>query len=156
YYTANDLPFYGNAAPYWTVCDHYFAAIMAETYPNRFYLHAAQTDRLHNNDKTLTTLPSIWDRLTTAGVRGHYYYGDVPFTALWGPKYVPISSPVAQFYADCAAGTLPDVAYVDPRFMDEGSGTSGDDHPHADIRVGQSFLNAIYNAVTTSPQWSRT
>jgi phospholipase C len=40
--------------------------------------------------------------------------------------------------------------------MDEASGTSGDDHPHADIRVGQSFVNQIYRAVTTSPQWSRT
>src|ERR1700732_2664777 len=41
YYTADQLPFYGMAAPYWTVCDRYFSAIMAETYPNRFYLHAA-------------------------------------------------------------------------------------------------------------------
>ena len=39
-------------------------------------------------------------------------------------------------------------AYVDPRFHDEASGTSGDDHPHADIRVGQSFLSPIYDAVT--------
>ena len=48
------------------------------------------------------------------------------------------------------------MSYVDPRFLDEGSGTSGDDHPHADIRVGQSFISSIYNAVTSSPQWDRT
>jgi phospholipase C len=41
-------------------------------------------------------------------------------------------------------------------FLDEGSGTSGDDHPHADIRVGQRFLADIYHAVTTSPSWART
>jgi phospholipase C len=51
---------------------------------------------------------------------------------------------------------LPDVSYVDPRFLDEGSGSSGDDHPHADIRVGQQFVSTIYNAVTTSPAWART
>jgi phospholipase C len=130
---------------------------MAETYPNRFYLHAAQKDRLHNGDgANPTTLPSIWDRLASAGRTGRYYYSDVPFTALWGAKYLPISARVERFFADCAAGTLPDVAYLDPRFLDEGSGSSGDDHPHADIRVGQHFLSTIYDAVTTSPQWSRT
>ena len=30
---------------------------------------------------------------------------------------------------------------------------SDDDHPHADIRNGQVFLNLIYSAVTTSPAW---
>jgi phospholipase C len=157
YYTAADLAFYGHAAPYWTVCDRYFCAIMAETYPNRFYLHAAQTDRLHNNEgPTISTMPAIWDRLQAAGRTGRYYYSDAPFTALWGTKYLPISEPIAGFFADAAAGTLPDVSYVDPRFLDEGSGSSGDDHPHADIRVGQHFLSSLYQAVTTGPAWSRT
>jgi phospholipase C len=157
YYTAADLPFYGQAAPYWTVCDRYFAAIMAETYPNRLYLHAAQTDRLHNNEgPTISTLPTVWDRLGAAGHTGRYYFSDAPFTALWGAKYLPISEPVDEFFGACATGTLPDVAYVDPRFLEEGSGTSGDDHPHSDIRVGQHFLSSIYRAVTRSPAWSRT
>lgn len=34
------------------MCDQYFAAVMAETYPNRFYIHSAQTDRLHNSTTT--------------------------------------------------------------------------------------------------------
>src|SRR4051794_36534408 len=56
YYTDEDLSFYSGAARDWTVFDRYFSAVMAETYPNRFYQHAAQTDRLHNNtDKS--TLP---------------------------------------------------------------------------------------------------
>jgi phospholipase C len=48
------------------------------------------------------------------------------------------------------------VSFVDPRFIDEGSGTSGDDHPHADIRNGEAFLNLIYTAITRSPAWSKT
>jgi len=157
YYTAPDLAFYGHAAPYWTVCDRYFAAIMAETYPNRMYLHAAQTDRLHNGEgPTIATLPTIWDSLQAAGRTGRYYFSDAPYTALWGTKYLPISEPIAGFFADAAAGTLPDVSYVDPRFLDEGSGSSGDDHPHADIRVGQHFLSSLYQAVTTGPKWANT
>ena len=39
---------------------------MAETYPNRFYMHAAQTDRLVNGSAT-STLPTIWSRLEEKG-----------------------------------------------------------------------------------------
>jgi phospholipase C len=155
YYTASDLAFHSQAARYWTTCDHYFAATMGPTYPNRFYMHAAQTDRM-DDSTTTSTLPTIWDSLATAGVSHNYYFSDVPFTALWGTKYAPISQPVSNFLAACAAGTLPAVSFVDPRFEDEGSGTSGDDHPHADIRVGQSFLNQIYDAVTSGPAWAQT
>ncbi len=111
-----DLAFLGHAAPQWTVCDRYFAAIMAETYPNRFYLHAAQTDRL-GDTLVLSGLPTIWDRLAAAGRAGRYYFSDLPFLLLWGLTYLPICRPLALFFADCGRGTLPAVAYVDPRFL---------------------------------------
>lgn len=155
YYLPKDLAFYGKAAPHWTVCDNYFSAIMGPTFPNRFYQHSAQTDRIENST-TLVTLPTIWDRLADAGLRGRYYFNDVPFTALWGTKYLGISQPYATFLTDCALGNLPEVSFVDPRFLDEGSGTSADDHPHADIRAGQFFLNEVYQAVTRGPAWERT
>jgi len=155
YYQAPDLDFYGRAVPQWTTFDHYFSATMAETYPNRFYMHSAQTDRTHNSTVT-ATMPTIWDNLAAKGVSAKYYYTDVPFLSLYGAKYLPISRPFAEFLTDAAAGTLPAVSYVDPKFLDEGSGSSADDHPHADIRAGQAFLNSIYKAVTTSPNWART
>jgi phospholipase C len=155
YFTQPDLPFLGRAATAWTSCDRYFSATMAETYPNRFYQHAAQTDRLHNST-AISTLPTIWDSLATAGLTGRYYFNDVPFTALWGTKYLGISQPFAAFLADAAAGQLPQVSFIDPRFEDESSGTSNDDHPHADIRAGEAFLNQVYAAVTSSPNWANT
>ena len=155
YYDSTDLSFWRQAGPDWTVCDRYFAATMAETYPNRFYQHAAATDRLHNSTVT-STLPTIWDRLSSAGLRGKYYFNDVPFTALWGTKYLGISHPYAEFLANCSSGDLPEVSFVDPRFNDEGTGTSGDDHPHADVRSGELFLAEVYAAVTQSPAWGRT
>ena len=155
YFQKRDLSFLGRAATSWTTFDRYFSAVMAETYPNRFYQHAAQTDRIHNSS-TISTLPTIWDSLAKAGLTGRYYYSDVPFTVLWGAKYQPISQPIQRFYADAAAGRLPQVSFIDPRFMDENSGTSSDDHPHADIRAGEAFLNRVYNAVVSSPNWANT
>jgi phospholipase C len=155
YYTGADLDFWRQAAADWTVCDRYFAATMAETYPNRLYQHAGRTDRIHNSTDT-SSLPTIWDRLADAGLRGRYYFSDIPFVALWGPKYLGISATFPQFLADCASGDLPQVSFVDPRFEDEGSGTSGDDHPHGDVRSGEEFLAQVYNAVVSGPAWERT
>ena len=155
YYTPNDLPFFAGAANAWTSCDRYFAPIMAGTYPNRFYLHAAQTDRL-DNTLILSTLPTIWDRLAAHSLPAKYYFSDVPFLVLWGAKYLPIMNHISQFYADCAAGTLPAVSYVDPRMLGEGEGLSNNDHPHADVRNGEAFLNDVYNAVVHSPNWPNT
>ena len=155
FYTKQDLEFFAGAAPRWTVCDHYFSAIMAGTFANRIYQHAAQTDRLANTFE-LSTLPTIWDRLAAAGLEGRYYFSDLPFLALWGSKYVPIARPIGDFFADAAAGTLPQVSFVEPRFLGEEIGLSNDDHPFADLRNGQVFMNRVYSAVTTSPAWANT
>jgi phospholipase C len=156
YYTQDDLAFFKGAAPAWTACDRYFAAIMAPTFPNRIYQHAAQMDRLDDSLLPLSTLPTIWDRLADHSLSAKYYFSDFPFLALWGEKYAGISHLITEFFADCAAGTLPKVSFVDPRFLLEEEGLSGDDHPHADIRNGEFFLNTIYEAITSSPAWQNT
>ncbi len=156
YYTQSDLAFLGSAAPAWTACDQYFAAIMAPTYPNRIYQHAAQTDRLDDTLLPISTLPTIWDRLADHSLEAKYYFADLPILAFWGSLYSSISHLLDDFFADCAAGTLPHVSFVDPSFLLESEGLSNDDHPHADIRNGEVFLNMVYNAVTSSPNWPNT
>ncbi|HEU0033196.1 MAG TPA: alkaline phosphatase family protein [Kofleriaceae bacterium] len=155
YYRQQDLPFLGKAALDWTLCDRYFSAIMAATYPNRFYQHCGVTDRL-DDSLTPSTLPTIWDRLAAAHVPHKYYFSDVPFLGFWGTKYAGITRPYSEFLADCAAGTLPAVSFVDPRFGGEDQGVSGDYHPHGDIRTGEHWLYQTYRAITTSPAWKHT
>ena len=155
YYTQASIPVLGALAEQYTTSDNYFAAILAETYPNRFYQHSAQTDRDHNSTAT-ATMPTIWDRLAAAGLSGRYYSTDLPFLALWGSKYAPIINQFPQFLTDCAAGNLPNVAFVDPAFNGEGQGLSRDDHPHADIRSGEAFISEVYEALRSSPAWSKT
>jgi phospholipase C len=48
------------------------------------------------------------------------------------------------------------VAFLDPPFLGEATGTGADDHPFNDVRAGEAFLNRIYQAVTSSPAWSST
>ncbi len=154
YYTQSDLPFFGQAAPDWTTLDTYFAATMGPTFPNRFYQHAAQTDRISNTPQ-LSTLPTIWDRLAQKGLTGRYYFGNLPFLGLWGAKYASIIRPYAEFLLDCATGALPQVSFVDPTFTADPF-EGNDDHPHDDIRNGEALLDQIYSAVTSGPNWPHT
>ena len=158
YYGPGDVPAIASLAQSYTVLDRYFASIMAETFPNRFYQHAARTDRDHNMGVATTTLgPTIWDRLKDAGRTGAYYFIDEPFLALWEDKYLPIMRPIAQFKIDVDAGNLPNVSFVDPSFINEDQGQSGDYHPHGDIRAGESYLSFVYHTLRgKSSVWNKT
>jgi phospholipase C len=168
-----DLPVTGALAERYTTLDHYFCSFAGETFPNRFYQHAGRTDRDHNSEVP-STLPTIWDQLSpipnSQGIpTGGYYYRDSPFLALWASpaiapgatfKYQAFFHPFSDadaataalsagtsFVAACENGTLPNVCYIDPAFDNEGTGTSGDDHPLGDIRLGERFIADAYHAV---------
>ncbi|HTU76808.1 MAG TPA: alkaline phosphatase family protein [Trebonia sp.] len=168
-----DLPVIGALAEHYTTLDRYFCSFAGETFPNRFYQHAAQTDRDHNSEAP-STLPTIWDQLSPVansdGIpTGGYYYRDSPFLALWASpgivpgatfKYQAFFHPFSDadastaalsagtsFVAACESHTLPNVCYIDPAFDDEGTGTAGDDHPLADIRLGERFIADAYHAL---------
>jgi phospholipase C len=154
YYREQDLPFRAALARNYTTCDHYFPSILGPTFPNRIFQHAGATDRL-DDSFSICALPAIWDNLAAKGVSHRYYFSNVPFLALWGQKYVEICALYAQFLADCAAGTLPAVSFVDPTYttldnLDE------DDHPFSDVRNGDAFLAKTFNAVASSPYWPNT
>jgi phospholipase C len=163
-----DLPVIGALAEHYTVLDRYFCSFAGETFPNRFYQHAAQTDRDHNSS-TLASLPTIWDQLSpvpnTQGIpTGGYFFRDLPFLALWGLKYFPFWHPfeagdidavgipvtTPSFIDTVAAGNLPNVSFIDPAFDTEGNGTSADDHPLADVRLGERFIADAYHALASA------
>jgi len=155
YYGEQDIPFYAELARNYTACDRYFASILGPTFPNRLFLHAAQTDRL-SNSTNFSSLPTIWDSLASAGVSANYFYSNVPFTALWGAKYLGISRLYEEFLVRASTGTLPAVSFVDPRYTILDDGTGNDDHPHADIREGDLFLYETFEAVANGPKWANT
>jgi phospholipase C len=169
-----DLPVIGALAENYTVLDRYFCSFAGETFPNRFYQHAGRTDRDHNNN-TISTLPTIWDQLSpipnTQGIpTGGYFFRDLPFQALWGLKYLPFWHPFAagdvdalgipvttpSFIDTVAAGNLPNVSFIDPAFDTEGNGTSADDHPLADVRLGERFIADAYHALANAGYLDKT
>jgi phospholipase C len=160
YYTAADIPFHAALVNRFAICDHWFCSFLGPTFPNRVYTHAAATDRIDNNlppvQTSVSTIPTIWDNLQAANVSANYFFSDEPFLALWGTKYLPICRQTSLFFELAALGQLPQYSYIDPGFLDEETGSSFDDHPHADIRRGEYFLARVVNALISSPQWSST
>ncbi len=158
YYRREDLPFYDGAVADWTVCDNYHHALIAGTWPNRFYMHGGDNDFTDGDGiEKESKIPTIWEALSANTLTGRYYFGNLPFVALWGAKYLPIARPLETFFADCALGDLAPVTYIDPIFESGApNALSNDDHPHSDLRAGQVLLNRVYNAVRSGPKWGKT
>jgi phospholipase C len=155
YYEEADRPFLAALARHYTTLDRGFCSVLGPTFPNRFFLHAAQTDRL-DNSLGRATMPTIWDRLVWRGIHATYYYSNLPFLALWGRRYLPLARRYEDFLAAAARGALPAVSFVEPRFTLADSGRGNDDHPHADIRRGDAFLAEVFHALAGGPDWDGT
>jgi phospholipase C len=159
YYTEQDLPFTPAVAKAFTAFDRFFCSVLSSTYPNREYMHAGQSyGRMDNSLPTSSGgFPdtTIFAALSRAGVSNRYFYTDLPVSAFWGQPGLARSSQVQNYYEQAASGTLPALSFVDPAFNGEDQGTSGDEHPHGDIRVGQAFIADVVHAFMQSPQWRR-
>ncbi len=154
YYEGADLPFTSQFVKRFTTFDDYHCSVLGPTYPNREYLHSGQSGGNKSNAFPPTadgfTWPTIWDKLAAADVPASYYYTDLPFLALFGPRTAPLIHTMDDYYEQCAAGTLPNVVMLDPGFV---GATQTDDHPLADIRSGQKFQRDVFKAFAESPHW---
>jgi phospholipase C len=161
YYEEADVPFTPHAAKAFTAFDRFFCSLLGPTYTNREYMHAAQSYGKTDNSLPVSSnglgFPdtTIFHALSAAGVSNQYFYADIPISALWGAPGIARSSQVQKYYEQAAAGTLPALSFVDPAFQGEDQGTSGDEHPLADIRVGQTYVADIVHAFLESPQFKR-
>ena len=159
YYGPDDVMTWSAFAQQGTIFDQYFASVLGPTYPNRWYMHAGTSEGRRTNSFAEDPIEgwqdtTIWDRLTAAGVSWRYYFSNAPIIALYGRRYLETGNVrhISEYYADCLAGTLPNVAFVDPFFLAD-DGLANDDHPHADLRLGQQFLSGVARAFSSGPQW---
>jgi phospholipase C len=159
YYDRGELGFIHEAARSYTLYDHYFCSVLAGTWPNRYYKWSAQSGGVKTNAIAPggNNWETIFDRAQAHGLTVRYYYSDLPFAALFGGRSLAWLAPIAQYYTDAQAGTLPNIAIVDPPFKDGsgGDGLSADEHPLGDVRLGQAFQADVVNAFTASKNYQR-
>jgi phospholipase C len=180
YWDRSQLPFYYSLANTFCVNDRWFASAPCQTYPNRRFLLAGTAFGLISTDPSSVTQDppngTIVDRLDAAGVSWRDYFTDVPATGVIASiplKHPQNLAPIAQFYADCALGTLPAVSFVDSDigvasvvsdatlgrlnapFAQTVSAQNEDEEGPADISLGENFVSRVVNAVLRSPLWPR-
>lgn len=125
YWDESDLPFYYALAKTFCVGDRCFASAPCQTYPNRRFLYAGTAQgTIATDTATNFTLPgpangTLMDRMSQYGVSWRSYFSDLPALAIVPQNlenHPQNFATIAQFYLDCAAGTLPAVSFVDPEF----------------------------------------
>jgi phospholipase C len=156
YYDESDLPFYYGLATTFAMADRFFCSLLGPTYPNRFYLLSGTSDGRIRNALTTYTRPTIFGQLDAAGIDWRIYAGDVAFGFLLADVQAHAANirPLAEYYADAAAGTLPPVAFIDPKFLGDVT-TQTDEHPPSNVQVGQHFVSSVVGALIDGPQWDR-
>jgi len=159
YYDEDELPFIHAAGKALTVYDRFFCSVLAPTWPNRYYMWSAQSGGLKGNgtrDQGGNAWETIFDRALSKGVSARYYHCDLPFSATFGPRALPWTRALPAYFADCEAGTLANITFVDPPFGGEAaSGLSLDEHPHGDVRLGQAWMADVVNAFVQSAHYER-
>jgi phospholipase C len=153
YYGPDDFPFYYWLANTFAINDRHFAAARSGTWPNRNFLLLGTADGVTCTYCGLPnpSTPTIFDELDAAGVTWGAYTDSEPFdgTLGWEAPHPGLNT-FEQFQADARAGTLPGVSFVD------GIAFIQDEHPTADIQLGEKWTRIVYDEVRGGPQWPET
>jgi phospholipase C len=183
YWQGSDLNYYYFMASKFGTSDRWFHPLMARTNPNREYLLAATShgyaypNGSDANDTALLNVPTIFQRLQSAGISWKIYVNPQG-TKCSGPPYAAscliqhsyihnftfyktiLSSypnkiaPISQYFTDLNNGTLPSVALIEPASnagLDEhGSDT---DKVGTNVQKGAKYVSSLINALMKSSSW---
>jgi len=158
YWQEEDQPFYYSVYRQFPIADRYHCSLLGQTYPNRRYLLAATSlGMIDDTTPGLTDYPAngtIFDELDANGITWKNYYSTTSSTELFPPLYVKNAGtkviPIADFFTDAAAGTLPNYSLLEPDYTNQ-----SEENPQ-NIVVGEEFTASVINALINGPDWDRT
>ncbi|KAK9240058.1 phosphoesterase [Lipomyces kononenkoae] len=172
YYAQDHVRVFAAMAENFVLFDRWFAAVPGPTNPNRAYLTSGTSHGHGRNDAAfnVAALPqrSIFQQLSENGIEWINYQNSTtqpmlnptngfnPDSLFYNWTYTSGAwktniKPIADFYKDAAAGTLPAFTYINPECCSYDSF-----HPPSPVTTGENFIKGIYEALRTSPQWEST
>src|SRR5690242_4528574 len=168
FYNQDDLPYYYDLATFFATSDSWHSPLLANTFPNRFYLMAGTSfgheypDGDANHPKYAAK--TIFRAMNDANVSWTYYFKDGIFLAQFQdffdptiqPKTVPVSDLLNRLNGVCSGNPCdPDKALPQVIFIDSPSGGSGlDEHPENNVQKGSAFVQSISSALMNSDAWN--
>ncbi|HEU5030102.1 MAG TPA: alkaline phosphatase family protein [Spirillospora sp.] len=168
HHTAQTVPTYDQLARDFAVGHRWFASHPGPTFPNRFYELTGRPNLDSRGfwefDDSSPLKPvfteTIFD-LLPEGVSWVHYEQGYTFLRFFedhtfdNEHIVDLNDPERGFFVSAAAGTLPNVTFIDPHFIELPPGANADG-PIADVKDGQKFVESVVNAVVSSPNWDDT
>ena len=160
YYTEQDIPVFYTLAKEYALGDRYFCSLLGPTFPNRAFFYGATS--FGNTGNALITDPvdNLPESMERNQVDWRVYYNDIPGMGVFigsTANYVSTRlSAYSRFLTDAKAGKLPSVSFVDPVLGPGPRSQRNDGHPPGNIQLMDAFIKEVVQAVTESPNWSRT
>ena len=184
YYDGADLNYYHFMASSFATSDRWFAPVMSRTDPNRMYLLAATSQgHVYPLNHSVPAAPpltakTIFEELQSAGVTWKIYVhpdatGCTTPQCLFQLTYIKNFTygqtvlsqfsqnivSTSQFITDAQAGTLPQVALIEPA-----SAIGLDEHPSdtdplpgqppcCNVQAGANYVSTLINALMNGPNW---
>jgi phospholipase C len=176
-YDPVSTPVLRTLAEEFVLCDRWFSSVPGPTWPNRYYLHAATSDGIADNEKRLPeSVPLIYDHLEQAGIPWSVYASEKltsnvgaaleKFSLLFKPephpgqyRKEPYFKDIKEFQDDLMNGELPKFSFLEPIFLSMKKEGGNDQHPQymgtLDIDLGEYLIAAVYEALRNSPYWEK-
>jgi phospholipase C len=163
-HTPESIPVLAGLAKSYRVCTRWFSSVPGQTWPNRFFMHAATSRGLVTNDPLDEDAHTIFDRLDGKQT-WRIYAGDIPQCLAierLAARFVleQVKPPadrhfhtLAQYFNDLSQGTLPAYSFIEPQYFNTPLGQATDEHPPHDIHLGEALLGHIYNSLLASNYW---
>jgi phospholipase C len=161
YYNASDLPYYYSLFPKYTLCANYSCGVLSETYPNRLVLYSGTSGGITTNGVNQNgslNYPCVLDLLSGNGITFKNYnfhcpanYSILALFKKWatgGPNN-ELNQSMSKFFSDCTNNTLPQVSFIT-------EAPPYDEHPTANIHIGENMIKSIVTAVQKSQAWAST
>jgi phospholipase C len=154
------LPVLSALAREFVVCDRWFASVPGQTWPNRFFAHAATSGGFADNQLRDYTFTTLYHRLHDRGHDWAVYFHDFPHAysipSLRRPDFLPHFRFAPQFFLDVKHDRLPAYSFIEPRYFDFLRWRANDQHPPHDVRLGEHLVADIYEALRKSRAWDST
>jgi phospholipase C len=171
FFDGNDLNYYYFMASQFALGDHFYSPIPSNTPAARHFIMAATSQGfIHDAPaRGALTAKTIWQELDAANVSWKIYSADTGFFSYLQdfayfnqPGVAAHVVPIAQYFADAAAGKLPNVSFIEAGLHDGLSEHSSNFDPAnpqqgevpINVQVGAQWASTVINALMQGPSWS--
>jgi phospholipase C len=159
FYTPEQVPVISTLARNFAVCDRWHASSPCQTWPNRFFVHAATANGYENNDppRFPYEMETIFNRLERAHLAWKVYFHDIPqsltLARLW--PHADHFRLYAEFQHDARLGRLPEYSFIEPRYFPDLT-LPNDQHPPHVVTLGEQLIADVYSCLRVGPGWPKT